>query len=50
MAGYQVSDLRDLISMLSSARFYLDRQRDDFNGDLFASLAAYNAGPGNSAK
>lgn len=28
---------------------YLARQRDYFNGDLFAALAAYNGGPGNAA-
>jgi soluble lytic murein transglycosylase len=28
--------------------FYLAQQRDLFDGDLFAALAAYNAGPGNA--
>jgi len=27
---------------------YLDTQRNVFNGDLFAALAAYNGGPGNA--
>jgi len=28
---------------------YLARQRDAFNGDMFAALAAYNGGPGNTS-
>lgn len=28
--------------------FYLAQQRDRFEGDLYAALAAYNAGPGNA--
>src|SRR3546814_5735527 len=28
--------------------FYLSQQRDRFEGDLYAALAAYNAGPGNA--
>jgi soluble lytic murein transglycosylase len=29
--------------------FYLAQQRDYFDGDLYATLAAYNAGAGNAA-
>jgi soluble lytic murein transglycosylase len=42
----------DLYRPLVSVRFgtyYLAQQRDRFDGDLFAALAAYNAGPGNAA-
>jgi soluble lytic murein transglycosylase len=30
--------------------FYVAEQRDRFNGSIFAALAAYNAGPGNSSR
>jgi soluble lytic murein transglycosylase len=47
--GYTSEDLyRPLVSITLGAD-YLDRQRDYFEGDLFAALAAYNAGPGNAA-
>lgn len=42
---------QDLYRPVVSVRFgveYLRRQRELFEGDLFATLAAYNAGPGNS--
>ncbi|GAB4529879.1 MAG: transglycosylase SLT domain-containing protein [Anaerolineales bacterium] len=42
----------DLYRPLVNVRFgsaYLARQRDAFDGDLYAALAAYNAGPGNAA-
>ncbi len=39
---------RPLVSIRLGAR-YLARQRDAFDGDLFAALAAYNGGPGNAA-
>lgn len=43
------SDLfRPLVSIRLGTR-YLARQRDAFQGDLFAALAAYNGGPGNAA-
>ncbi len=41
----------DLYRPVVSVRFgahYLAEQRDLFGGDLFAALAAYNAGPGNA--
>ncbi len=48
-ANFTPDDLfRPLVSIRLGAR-YLARQRDAFNGDLFAALAAYNGGPGNSA-
>jgi soluble lytic murein transglycosylase len=28
---------------------YLNRQRENFDGDIYAALAAYNGGPGNAA-
>ena len=42
----------DLYRPLVNVRFgaaYLARQRQAFDGDLYAALAAYNAGPGNAA-
>ena len=44
-------EARDLYRPIVSVRFgtqYLSTQRDRFDGDLFAALAAYNGGPGNS--
>ena len=41
----------DLYRPLVSVRFgmdYLSEQRERFEGDLFATLSAYNAGPGNT--
>ncbi len=46
--GYDDDDLyRPIVSIRLGVR-YLSDQRFLFNGDLFATLAAYNAGPGNS--
>jgi soluble lytic murein transglycosylase len=46
-ANYTSADLyRPEISIPMGAR-YLARQRDYFNKDLYATLAAYNGGPGN---
>jgi soluble lytic murein transglycosylase len=42
---------RDLYRPIVNIRFgaaYLAKQLDFFNGDLYAALAAYNGGPGNS--
>jgi soluble lytic murein transglycosylase len=46
--GYTADDLyRPYVSVRLGAQYLLE-QRDLFDGDLYASLAAYNAGPGNS--
>jgi len=46
---YTAEDLyRPLVSLRLGAE-YLGAQRDYFDGDLLAALAAYNAGPGNAA-
>lgn len=46
--GYTDSDLyRPEINIMLGAR-YLARQRDYFNGSMYAALAAYNGGPGNT--
>lgn len=47
-AGYQESDLYRPIVSVRFGTYYLAAQRDRFDGDLYAALAAYNAGPGNS--
>lgn len=45
---YDVTDLhRPIVSVRLGVR-YLAEQRDLFDGDLCAALAAYNAGPGNA--
>jgi soluble lytic murein transglycosylase len=46
--GFTEADLyRPQVSVRFGA-FYLAQQRDRFEGDLYAALAAYNAGPGNA--
>jgi len=46
--GYQAEDLyRPLVSVRFGTN-YLAEQRDRFDGDLYAALSAYNAGPGNT--
>ncbi len=46
--NYTVEDLnRPYVSLLFGAN-YLKKQRNLFEGDLFAMLAAYNGGPGNT--
>jgi soluble lytic murein transglycosylase len=46
--GYEDDDLyRPMVSVRLGAQYLAD-QRDLFEGDLYASLAAYNAGPGNA--
>ncbi|MEX2162015.1 MAG: tetratricopeptide repeat protein [Anaerolineales bacterium] len=47
--GYTADDLyRPLVSITFGVR-YLDIQRRAFGGDMYAALAAYNAGPGNAS-
>jgi len=47
-SGYEDDDLfRPVVSARFGA-YYLSRQRDVFEGDLFAALSAYNAGAGNT--
>ena len=47
--GYTADDLyRPVVSVRLGASYLAD-QRDLFTGDLYAALAAYNAGPGNSS-
>lgn len=45
---YSDADLyRPLVSIRLGTE-YLAKQREKFNGDFYAALAAYNAGPGNA--
>jgi soluble lytic murein transglycosylase len=46
--GYEDDDLYRPIVSLRLGTQYLADQRDLFDDDLYASLAAYNAGPGNA--
>ncbi len=47
-AGYQVDDLYRPYVSVRLGMDYLADQRALFDGDLYAALAAYNAGPGNA--
>jgi soluble lytic murein transglycosylase len=46
---YKTSDLFKPYISIKFGVYYLSRQRDGLDGNLFAALAAYNAGPGRSA-
>lgn len=46
---YQDSDRYRPIVSIDFGVDYLGTQREHFNGDLYATLAAYNGGPGNAA-
>lgn len=46
---YQNQDLYRPYISITFGTYYLAVQRDRFDGDLYAALAAYNAGPGRSA-
>ena len=47
-AGYTEDDLYRPVLSVRLGSQYLAMQRDLFDGDLYAVLAAYNAGPGNA--
>lgn len=48
--NYQDSDLYRPVVNIRMGASYLSRMRTYFDGDIFAALAAYNAGPGNVLK
>lgn len=47
--GYATADLFKPYLSIQFGVYYLARQRNGLDGNLFAALAAYNAGPGRSA-
>lgn len=47
--NYRVEDLDRPLVSVRLGTYFLASQRDAFGGDLYAALAAYNAGPGNAA-
>ncbi len=47
--NYSVEDLDRPLVSVRLGTYFLAQQRDAFGGDLYAALAAYNAGPGNAA-
>ena len=46
--NYTLEDLYRPLVNLKFGADYLDHQRETFDGDLYAALAAYNGGPENS--
>ncbi len=48
-ADYRPEDLDRPLVSVRLGTYFLAQQRDAFGGDLYAALAAYNAGPGNAA-
>lgn len=48
--GYIESDLNRPIINVPFGAFYLAEQRRNFEGNPYAMLAAYNAGPGNARR
>ncbi|MFC2054898.1 lytic transglycosylase domain-containing protein, partial [Chloroflexota bacterium] len=46
--NYSAEDLYRPIVSVNFGADYLDTQRNNFDGDLYAVLAAYNGGPGNA--
>jgi soluble lytic murein transglycosylase len=46
---YHTTDLYLPYVNVAFGAFYLDEQRDIFDGNLYAALVAYNAGPGNTS-
>ena len=47
-SDFTIDDLFRPVVSVHYGVLYLEEQRDYFDGDLYATLAAYNAGPGNS--
>ena len=47
--GYHTTDLYLPYVNVAFGAFYLAEQRDIFDGNLYAALVAYNAGPGNTS-
>ena len=47
--AYDTLDLYLPITNINMGVYYIDLQRDYFDGEWFPALAAYNAGPGNAA-
>ncbi|MCS7324331.1 MAG: transglycosylase SLT domain-containing protein [Thermoflexales bacterium] len=47
---YTTADLQKPFVSIRFGTHYLAKQRDFFGGDLYAALAAYNGGPGNSLR
>ena len=50
MARFQPSDMYKPYVNVTFGVFYLKEQLDSFDGNVYAALAAYNGGPGNSAE
>lgn len=48
--NFQLGRLRDPETNIAFGVYYLAVQLEDFDGDVFRALAAYNAGPGNVAR
>lgn len=48
--NFTPDDLYRPIVSLTFGTDYLDTQRNSFDGDMYAALAAYNGGPGNAAQ
>jgi soluble lytic murein transglycosylase len=48
--NYSRTDLYKPYISIKFGTYYLARQRDGLDGDLYAALAAYNGGPGNAAR
>lgn len=48
--NYTAAELNKPYVSIAFGAYYLARQRDLFDGDLYVALAAYNGGPGNAAR
>ncbi|MBN1486390.1 MAG: transglycosylase SLT domain-containing protein, partial [Anaerolineae bacterium] len=47
---YETPDLYRPMVSVRYGTWYLAKQRDRFDGDLYAAMAGYNGGPGNAAR